>query len=355
MIQRAQRVVFGLLILCMGYAAFMLWSTFAMFRMDPGKALERDMPRLLAVIPNGGSADGRSIERELNKAGEQFGAFVEIYETATAEEQRQVLQIAADGGADGVLLYPMEKDGYAAALAACGEENIPVVVISQRLNDAGFDTYIGSAVNSERMAALSCISATEGAGRLLIVDHLNTGGQSYTEAAVLAPAEKSVVEDPEAPEVPAKPPDYSQLRTKISDLVNAPFEGYRVENVTIIEGPRISPYSLYTEIYRLLASEAPDAVFSYDGDVTNVVAACRTNAYMDIYAVGYGDPRECAEQLRGGTLNGLVLQNDTYAAALAVRYLVELDKGVSMPASVDSGIVLVTENNMERILGENEV
>ena len=44
-----------------------------------------------------------------------------------------------------------------------------------------------------------------------------------------------------------------------------------------------------------------------------------------------------------------------FRSALAVRYLVELDKGVSMPASVDSGIVLVTENNMERILGENEV
>lgn len=345
MIKHAQRVVFGLLLACMGYAAFMLWSTFAIFRADPGDGLESGMPRLLAVIPDGGSADGRSLQRELNKAGGQFGALVEIYETATAEEQRRVLQIAADGGADGVLLYPMEKDGYAGALAACGD--IPVVVISQRLASGSFDTYIGSAVNSERMAALSCISATGGAGRLLIVDHLNTGGQSYTEAAMLVPLE----DGGGAPEAA----DYSRLRTKISDLVNAPFEGYRVQNVTVMEGPQISPYSLYTEVYRLLASESPDAVFSYDGDVTSVIAACRTNAYLDIYAVGYGTPRDCAEQLRAGTLDGLVVQNDTYAAALAVRYLVELVKGASMPAAVDSGIVLITEDNMDRILGENEV
>ena len=353
MIRRAQRVIFGLLILCVGYAAAVLHSTYAISRMDPGGALEGGMCRILAVVPDTGSADGGSLRQELDLAGRTYGAFVELYETATASEQHKVLQIAVDSGADGVLLYPMEEVGYTAAVDACAEANIPVVVISQRLENARFATYIGAAVNSERMAALSCVSATGGTGRLLIVDHLNSGGQFCTEAALLVPLETLPPE--EAQEAP--PLEIPALKTKIADLVHTPFEGYRVQSVTLLDEPQASSYSLYTEIYRLLDAEKPDAVFSYNGDVTNVVTACLSNAHnlLNIYTVGYGGLREGAELLRSGMLNGLVLQNDIYAASLAVRYLVELDKGAPMPPAVDSGIVLITEDNMDRILGENEM
>ena len=84
-----------------------------------------------------------------------------------------------------------------------------------------------------------------------------------------------------------------------------------------------------------------------------MIAACLTNTYTlpDIYTVGYGDLEECADQIRNGTLDGLIQQNDAYSASLAVRYLLELRKGGIMPADVDSGFTLVTVNNLERILG----
>ena len=144
---------------------------------------------------------------------------MEIYETDTADEQRNILQIVVDCGADGILLYPMAKDGY-------------VVVISPRLEDASFSTYIGAGIDSERMAALSCVSATNGSGRLLIVDYLNSGGQSCLESAILEPAEYGA--ETLSPEE-LFPAGVSQLKTRISDLVYAPFEGNQLRSVTVMD------------------------------------------------------------------------------------------------------------------------
>ena len=344
MIKGSQRIILSLLLICALYAASLITSTYQYFQADTEAALSGDKRRIVAIIPDSGNVDVDGIRREAEAAGDRYGAFVEIYETSTKEEQLRVIQIAVDSSVDGVLLYPMEKTGYDLVLTACRHREIPVVVISRRLDSGPFDTFIGSAVNSERMAVLSCISATEGTGRVLVVDRLNSGGRLYMEAAVLEP---SKITTPGAGE---------ELKTKAANLVNAPFEGYRVADVTVMDEKQSSSSSLHNEVCNLLETQRPDAVFSYDEDVTNVIAACLTSEadLRGIYAVGYGDVQECAEHLRSGTLDGLVQQNEAYSASLAVRYLVELRKGSIMPASVDSGIALVSADNLERMLTGNE-
>ena len=153
-----------------------------------------------------------------------------------------------------------------------------------------------------------------------------------------------------------EPQGLPELRTKVANLAEMPFEGYQVQSVTVLEDEQASSYSMYTELYRLLDTQRPAAVFSYDEDVTNVIAACLTNTYTlpDIYTVGYGILEECADQIRSGTLDGLIQQNDAYSASLAVRYLLELRRGGIMPADVDSGFTLVTVNNLDRILAGSE-
>ena len=334
------RLIFGLLLVCAVYAASLIVSTYRLFLIDSGEAPPAGRRRIVAVIPDAGNVDSDTIRRDVEEASERYGAMVEFYETATKEEQFQVIRIAVDSGADGVLLYPMEKQGYGTVLAECRQNRIPVVVISQRLESAPFDTFIGSTNAAERMAVLSCIGAAGGTGKVLVVDRLSSGGQLYMEAAALEPAETA-----ELQELP-------ELRTKVANLTGMRFEGYQIQDVTVLDDEQASSYSLYTELYKLLDTQRPAAVFSYDEDVTNVVAACLTNTYTlpDIYTVGYGDLQDCADQIRSGTLDGLIRQNDADSASLAVRYLLELRKGGTMPADVDSGFTLVTVNNLDRIL-----
>ena len=344
MVKWGQRVILGLLLICTVYAASLIASTYRLFLIDAGDTPPVDQQRIVAVIPDAGNVDIESIRREVERASQRYGTLVEFYETATMEEQLQVIQIAVDSHADGLLLYPMEKDGYGAVLAECRQNGIPVVVISQRMENAVFDTYIGSTNTSERMAVLSCIGATGGAGKVLVVDRLSSGGQLYMEAAALEPVGTE------------EPQGLPELRTKVANLAEMPFEGYQVQSVTVLEDEQASSYSMYTELYRLLDTQRPAAVFSYDEDVTNVIAACLTNTYTlpDIYTVGYGILEECADQIRSGTLDGLIQQNDAYSASLAVRYLLELRRGGIMPADVDSDFTLVTVNNLDRILAGSE-
>ena len=259
-----------------------------------------------------------------------------------------MIQIAVDSQAGGILLYPVEKSGYGDVLAECQESLIPVVVISQRLENAAFETCIGSTSTSERMAVLSCIGAGGGTGAVLVVDRLSSGSQLYMEAMVL---------EPRAPEESVDTLELPELRTKVSNLTAMSFEGYQVRSAIVLDNEQASSYSMYTEIYKLLDTQRPAAVFSYDADVTNVIAACLTNTYTlpDIYTVGYGDLEECADQIRNGTLDGLVQQNDAYSASVAVRYLTELKKGSTRPTDVDSGFTIVTASNLDRILAGNGV
>jgi len=332
--------IFGLLVLCMVFAVSLVESTYQFLKNTPEDAFSGGKQRIIAVVPGAEDVDIVRIREEVRKSGERYGAYVEVYEAATAAEQQKIIGIAADSEVDGVLLYPMEESGYGSALERCHDKGIPVVVISQRLEEAVFDTFIGAAETSERMAVLSCVSATGGNGTILVVDRLNSDNQLCMEAAVLEPEGNHL------------PPFIPELKTKVSGLVSDPFVGYQVKQVKVIERQQSTAYSLYTDVYKLLDVVKPDAVFSYDKDITAVIASCLTSAdnLPDIYAVGYGDLKESSSHLLNGTLGGLVQQNDAYSAAVGVRYLVQLRKGSVMPSKLDSGFNLISPENLERML-----
>lgn len=338
-----QRVIFCLLILCFFYALEVIGSTYHLFHAGAVDPLANGKQRIVAVIPNTSSVDLEKIRARVSETGEEYGAFVEIYETSTENEQLEVMNIAIDSGVDGILLYPISKTGYDPVLQQCENADIPVVVISQPVDSDRYDTYIGAGAPSERMAVLSCVTATNGTGRVMLLDCMNQDTKTSIEAVVLTPDQENTA------------PPLGELKTRVANLAENPFEWYQVESVTVLNKERAS-LKLYFEIYKLLSVQNPDAVFSYDEDITSVVAACLdSSAFLsNIYTVGYGDVHELADQLRDQTLDGVVVQNDAYAASLAVRYLVALRKDSVMPSVVDAGIMLVTPDNLERILLASE-
>lgn len=345
MAKYVERGAFVLLLACILYAASLIDSTYKFFSGDSKDMLSEDIWRIVAVIPNDANVDVERIREETEASGERYGALVEFYETSTEEEQERVIQIAADSGADGILLYPITETGYTTPLAVCRQRGIPVVVICQRLENADFDTFIGSAIDSERMAVRSCVTATGGKGSILVIDRLQRGEETYMEAILLSPDQKETAVQ------------QKKLRTRVSDLAETPFVGYYVQDSISLDEEQAASANLYSELWELLRMYDPQAVFSYDENVTNAIAACLANRQNTpkIYAVGYGRVQECADLLRAGILDGIVQQNDSYSAALAVRYLVQLCKGSIMPNNVDSGITLISRDNLERILAGNEM
>lgn len=334
--------ILRLFLVCAAMAGILLccWEFFS-YKKQPKISLEEKL-RIVAIIPDSSGVNVEAIRREAEKAAEKRGAFVDFYLTATKEEQLQVLQIAVDSNVDGVMLYPFEPVGYSASLIKCKHKGIPVTVISQNLEHSLYDSFIGTTSNSERMAALSCVSATEGKGKLLFIDRQVVDGRLYFEAVVLEPLDGTEGL-------------HKNLKTKVSNIVNSPFEGYLVKDISVLDEQEASSSKLYTAVQNLLDTHQPDAVFSYSEEVMAVVAnfAANSNSLAETYIVGYGNPEEYVSQLRDGTIDGVVAQNASYATELGIRFLIQLCSGSQMPASADAGINIISIDNLDRFLDGN--
>ena len=298
----------------------------------------------MAIVPDSSSVDADVIRQEAEVAGERCNVFVDFYPTTTKEEQLQVLQIAVDSDVDGILLYPLESIGYTSALAKCVHKDIPVVAISRRPELAVFHSFIGATDKSERMAMLSCVSATEGKGTLMFMDRQVVDGLLCMEVVVLEPI------DPDHETV------YQKTKTRVKELVETPFEGYQVRNIAVLNENQASSSNLYSAVQQLLISYQPDAVFSHAEEVTDVIVNCVDNheSLKGTYVIGHGNPKDYLDHLKDGTINGVVTQNDAYSASLGVRFLAQLINGSPMPENADSGITIITAYNMERFFTSEE-
>jgi len=342
--KRNRAIIIILLLICVGLVVIQLSSGELSIKAGTPKLGIDEKLRIMVVVPDTSEIDLEGIRTEAEAAAEKCNAFLEFYLTATKEEQLQVLEIASDSHTDGILLYPAEKEGYTSALATCMRKEIPIVVMSRRVENAVYDSFIGSTAKSERMAALGCVGETGGNGKLLFIDRQMVGGLLYMEAILLEASEN------DASKV------FRQMKTKVSDLAEAPFERYRVADAVVLIDDQASSGNLYTAVLNLLQDYQPDAVFSYAEEVTDVIVNCLTKEenLKGIHVIGYGNPEEYAEHLRDGIINGVVTQNDAYSASLGVRFLAQLRNGSYMPSSADSGITIISADTMERFFASAE-
>ena len=336
--KRNRAIIIILLLICIGVVVSQLAFGELSIKERSSQSDIDEKLRIMVVIPDTSGIDIEGIRAEAEAAAENRNVFLEFYLTSTKEEQLQVLEIASDSNTDGILLYPAETEGYTSALATCMRKDIPIVVMSRRVKNAVYDSFIGSTAKSERMAVLGCVRETGGNGKILFIDRQMVGGLLYMEAVLLEPSKN------DASEV------FLQMKTKVSDLTEASFEGYRVADAVVLVDEQASSSNLYTAVLDLLQGYQPNAVFSYAEEVTDVIVNCLTNEenLKGIQVIGYGNPEEYAEYLREGIVNGVVTQNDAYSASLGVRFLAQLRNGSSMPRSADSGITIISADNMER-------
>ena len=136
----------------------------------------------------------------------------------------------------------------------------------------------------------------------------------------------------------------------------SPFEGYQIRSVIIADESQASSGNLYFEVQKQLLAYQPDAVFSCAEEVTDAVVNCigHYEPLKGMYVIGHGNPKDYLNHLENGTINGVVTQNDSYAASLGVRFLAQLSSGSYMPQDVDSGITIITPSNMERFFAVEE-
>lgn len=332
----------SLLLVCLGLVYYMIDDANMVYVETADYAKLEEKILVMGIVPK--TEQSGQLLQAMQTAGDLYGAHVELYECTTSQEQANLLALATQVGVDGVMLYPIDSSGYEDMLAQCTQADIPVVVISKRLESGTCDIFIGPSLNAERMAISACIGRVGGEGEILIIDQLVVEQGMYLEVA-------KITKESQTPAYQGENP-----MTRIADVVEKPFDGYTVTDVLTIKDDSTGYNSLYYALKDLINDIEPSAIFSYDESLTNTIASClaaqqRTTPYV----MGYGTLDANESYLRSGEIDGLVVTEDVEASALAVRFLKQLHIKSTMPSESGIGLTLIFQNDLERILENYEL
>jgi ribose transport system substrate-binding protein len=276
----------------------------------------------IAVIPKGTTHEfWKSIHAGAVRAGRELGVEV-IWKGPQKEDDRaQQITVVEDfisRGVDGIVLAPLDDRALMRPVQDAVREKIPVVVIDSGLQGSDYTSYVatdnyqGGVLGARRLGALM-----NGTGRIFLIRY-QEGSASTTqrEAGFLDTVKK---------EFPG-----------LALLVQDQYAGATTETA----------YQLAEN----LLSRFPDVegIFAPNESSTFGVLRALQEARLagKVKFVGFDSSPKLVQGLRDGHILGLVLQNPMKMGYLGVKTMVAHLRGESVPKVIDTGVVLVTADNM---------
>jgi len=278
----------------------------------------------IAVIPKGTTHEfWKSIHAGAVQAGRELGVEV-IWKGPQKEDDRaQQITVVEDfisRGVDGIVLAPLDDRALVRPVEDAVREKIPVVIIDSGLQGSGFisyiatDNYKGGVLAAHRLGGL-----LGGKGRVFCIRY-QEGSASTTqrEAGFLDTIQK---------EFPA-----------IALLVQDQYAGATTETAYQLAENLISRFPNV------------DGVFTPNESSTfGMLRALQESGLAGkVKFVGFDSSPKLVQALRGGVLNGLVLQNPMKMGYLGVKTMVACLHGEAVPKLIDTGVTLVTPDIMDR-------
>ena len=277
----------------------------------------------LAVIPKGTSHEfWKSIHAGAIKAARELD--VEIIwkgpqKEDDREEQIKVVENFIARRVDGIVLAPLDDTALSRPVADASAEGIPVVIIDSGLDSdtqvsfVATDNFKGGGLGAERLGAL-----LGGKGKVVMLRYQE--GSASTMAR-----EKGFMEA-----LAAKFPEIEVISSNQYAGATTESAIQKAENILV----------RFAEI---------DGIFCPNESSTFGMLRALQNAGRagKLKFVGFDASEKLAQALRAGELHGLVLQNPFYMGELGVKTLVAHIKGGAVDKRLDTGVALVTADNMD--------
>ena len=284
-------------------------------------------PLQIAVIPKGTSHEyWKSIHAGANKAAQELGAKgtpVEIQWNGPESEgdrnrQVTIVETFIAKKVSGIVLAPLDKDALKSSVHDAADHKIPVVIIDSALDSNDYvsfcatDNEKGGRLAGEQMGKL-----LNGKGNVIVLSYAL--GSASTEAR-----EKGFL-----------------------DAVKK-FPGITVLSSNQYGGPT-------TEVAQKTSG---NLLARYGAQVNGVFASNETNTRGMRFAlkdkgllgkvkfVGFDAAPDLVDALKAGEMQGLVVQNPFKMGELGVTTLVDSIQGKTVPKTVDTGVTLVTAENL---------
>jgi ribose transport system substrate-binding protein len=291
-----------------------------------GAAAGADAKPRVVVIPKGTThVFWKAVEKGAREAGAERGLDVvwkgPLAENDRAQQIQLVQQFVAERPA-GLALAPLDHAALVPAVAAARAAGIPVVIFDSALDGsapADFASFVATDNGAAgRMAGEELARLLGDAGDVVLLRYLvGSASTEEREAGFLASIGQ---------------------RATMKVLVDNRYAG-----ATIGEAKT-------TALNLADALKQAKGVFASNEPATNgmLLALRQLGLAGKIKIVGFDASPPLVEALKAGEIDALVVQDPRKMGALSVATLADLLAKKSVPASVDTGVVLVTRENMSR-------
>lgn len=282
-------------------------------------------PRI-AVIPKGTThVFWKSVEAGARQAGQEFGAEI-IWKGPLKENDRaqqiQVVQQFVSEGVSGIVLAPLDLKALVEPVKSAAARKVPVIIFDSSLEGTpgkDFVSYI--ATNNEKGGEIGggeLARLLGGKGKVVLLRYqVGSASTDQREKGFVAAIKKSA--------------DISL----ISDN--------RYAGATAGEA-KTAALNLIDELKKA------DGVFCPNESSTlGMLLALRQEGLAGkLKFVGFDASPPLVEALKKGEIHALVVQNPRKMGYEGVKQMVAHLKGQSVPAEIDTGVALVTKENLEQ-------
>jgi ribose transport system substrate-binding protein len=291
-------------------------------RTDSGSKPGASRPLKIAVIPKGTTHEfWKSIHAGALQAARELGVEI-IWKGPQKEDDRAqqitVVEDVISRGVDGIVLAPLDDRALIRPVQDAMRDKIPVVIVDSGLQGKDYisfvatDNYQGGVLAGRRMGSL-----LGGRGRILVIRY-QAGSASTTER------ERGFLETLER-EFPG-----------LTLLAKDQYAGPTTETAY--------------QIAENLLSRFHDADGLFCPNESSTFGALRAvqeaGLAGKIRFVGFDSSPKLVQALADGDLDGLVLQNPVKMGYLGVRTIVQYLRGETIAQLIDTGVTLVTKDNM---------
>lgn len=278
--------------------------------------------RVIAVIPKGVSHFfWQSVHAGANAAGKESN--VEIAWNGPAQEtdytgQINIVEDAINRRVDGIVLAPTHRDALVPVVERAEREGVPVTIMDSGIGTENYVSYVatdnrqGGAVAADRLAS-------------------KLGGKG--KVAILGVKAGSVSTD--------------EREQGFQETIKQKYPGIEIVAFQYGESDRARSLDRATDI--LTAHADLDGFFaSNESSTVGAVQAVKQKGLAGkIVLVGFDSSPNLIDDLKAGAIDSLVLQNPYKMGYEAVKTMVAKLDGQSPPKRVDTGVKLLTKENLE--------
>jgi ribose transport system substrate-binding protein len=278
--------------------------------------------RVIAVIPKGVSHFfWQSVHAGADAAGKEAG--VEIAWNGPAQEtdytgQINIVEDAINRRVDGIVLAPTHRDALVPVVERAQREGIPVTIFDSGIGTENYVSYVatdnrqGGAVAADRLAQ-------------------RLGGRG--KVAILGVKAGSVSTD--------------EREQGFQDTIKQKYPGIEIVAFQYGESDRARSLDRASDI--LTAHPDLDGFFaSNESSTVGAVQAIKQKGLAGkIVLVGFDSSPNLIEDLKAGAIDSLVLQNPYKMGYEAVKGMVAKLDGQTPPKKVDTGVKLLTKENLD--------